>query len=187
MRLLWQKHVQEEDWGFILVDACNAFNEENCTSILWVVCHKWPSGARFEFNCYCHWATLVIRAGGGTNHFRYSKEGVTQGDPLAMLKYGLGIHPLIWDLRTIHPIVTQPCYGDDAEAGGTFMDIQLHLDDLMVRGPPWGYLPKLTKSILVVSPWNVPRAEDFSQGYGIQVVTRILCLGGFVGMKIAQY
>ena len=67
------------------------------------------------------------------------------------------------------------------------MDIQLHLDDLMVRGPPWGYLPKLTKSILVVSPWNVPRAEDFYQGYGIQVVTRILCLGRFVGMKIAQY
>ena len=27
VRLLWQKHAQEEDWGFLLIDAHNAFNE----------------------------------------------------------------------------------------------------------------------------------------------------------------
>ena len=31
MRLLWVQHSQEEDWGFLLIDARNAFNEENQT------------------------------------------------------------------------------------------------------------------------------------------------------------
>ena len=50
VRLLWQKHAHEEDWGFLLIDAQNAFNEENRTAMLWVVGHKWPSGDRFAFN-----------------------------------------------------------------------------------------------------------------------------------------
>ena len=27
MKLLWQQKFQEEDWGFLLVDARNSFNE----------------------------------------------------------------------------------------------------------------------------------------------------------------
>ena len=49
--LLWQKHTQEEDWGFLIIDA---LSEENHTAMLWVVRFEWPSGARFEFNCYHH-------------------------------------------------------------------------------------------------------------------------------------
>ena len=95
VRLLRKQYAQEEDWGFLLVDAQNAFNEENCTSILWAVRHEWPSGVRFSFNCYRHWATLVIRAGDGMGHFLFSKEGATQGYPLAMVVYRLGILSLI--------------------------------------------------------------------------------------------
>ena len=71
---------------FLLIDARNAFNEENHTAMLWAVRHEWPSGAQFNFNCYCHWATLVVRdIGDGSGHFLHSKEGVTQGDPLSMI------------------------------------------------------------------------------------------------------
>ena len=96
MRVLWDEHMKEEDWGFLLIDARNAFNEENRTAMLWAVQHECPSGAKFTFNCYRHWATLVVwYTGDRSGHFLHSKEGVTQGDPLAMIAYGIGFLPLI--------------------------------------------------------------------------------------------
>ena len=62
VRSLWQQHAQEEDWGFLLIDTRNTFNEENHKAMLWEVRHEWTRGARFAFNCYHHWATIVIRA-----------------------------------------------------------------------------------------------------------------------------
>ena len=139
--------------------------------MLGAVTFEWPSDTRFSFNCYRHWATLVIRAGDGTGHFLFSKEGMTQGDPLAMVAYGLGILPLICELQQAHPSVTHPWYTDAAGEGGTFEGIHLHLDNMVVRGPPRGYFPEPTKSIFVVSLRNVLRAEAFFQGYRLQIVT----------------
>jgi hypothetical protein len=70
---LWRQHKEEEEWGFLLVDAANAFNELNRTAMLWTIRHEWPSGARFAFNSYRHWATLVIRGKGGTVVLTFSK------------------------------------------------------------------------------------------------------------------
>ena len=50
MRVLWERHSHEEDFGFLLFDAQNVFNEENWTTMLWAVRHEWPSGAYFTFN-----------------------------------------------------------------------------------------------------------------------------------------
>ena len=49
-RLQWTQHSQEKEWGFLLIDARNAFNEENWTAMLWAVRHEWPGGAQFTFN-----------------------------------------------------------------------------------------------------------------------------------------
>ena len=69
-RLQWAQHSEEEDWGFFLIDTRNAFNEENWTAILWAVRYEWPSGARFTYNCYRHWATLVVKnTEDGSGHF----------------------------------------------------------------------------------------------------------------------
>ena len=46
MRVLFEEHREEENWGFLLIDARNAFNEENRTAKLWAVRHEWPSGAQ---------------------------------------------------------------------------------------------------------------------------------------------
>ena len=119
MRLLWIHHSQEEYWGFLLIHARNAFNEENRTAMLWAVQHEWPRGAQFTVNCYSHWANLVVcNTKGGLGHLLNSKEDVTQGDPLAMIAYGIGVLPLIRELRYAQPRVTQPWYTDDAGAGG---------------------------------------------------------------------
>ena len=79
MRLLWAQHSQEEDWGFLLIDVWNAFNEENRTAILWAFCQEWTSGAQFTFKCYRFWATLVVRnTEDRLGQILHSKEGVTQ-------------------------------------------------------------------------------------------------------------
>ena len=52
MRVLWEEHKKEEDLGFLIIDARNAFNEDNRTAMLWSVRHKWPSGVQFTFNYY---------------------------------------------------------------------------------------------------------------------------------------
>ena len=96
--------------------------------MLWDVRHEWPIGAQFTFNCYRHWATLVVRdSGDGSGHFLHIKEGVTQGDPLAMIAYGIGVPPLIRELQDAHTCVTQPWYADDAGGGGgAFQQVQAH-------------------------------------------------------------
>ena len=43
MRLLWQHKSQEKYWGFLLIEAHNAFNEENQTAIMWEFRHEWTS------------------------------------------------------------------------------------------------------------------------------------------------
>ena len=53
-----------EPSGRTLVDACNDFNELSRLGMLWTVRHRWPAGARFAFNCYKHWAQLLLRQPG---------------------------------------------------------------------------------------------------------------------------
>ena len=73
---------------------------------------------------------MVRYIGDGSGHFFHSKEGVTQGDPLSMIAYGIGVLPLIQELRESHPRVTQPCYADYTGAGRKFQQIQEHFRDL---------------------------------------------------------
>eukprot|EP00957_Ditylum_brightwellii_P128989 9840228-Ditylum_brightwellii.AAC.1 len=80
--------------GTTLVDARNGFNELSCYAMLWTVQHLWPAGAQFVFNCYRHWALLIIHRPGSPPIIIHNKEGVTQGDPLAMIMYGITLVPL---------------------------------------------------------------------------------------------
>ena len=97
-----------------------------------------------------------------------------------MIEYGIGVLPLIWELRDAHPRVTQPWYADYARERGTFQQVQAHFLDLQAQGPARGYYPEMTKSILVVAPGNVARAEEHLRGLGIRVVTGHRYLGGFI-------
>ena len=74
-------------------------------------------------------------------------------------------------------------YADDAGTEGTFEVIRHYLDDFMMQGNPHGYFPEPTKSVLVISPRNVLKAEVFFRGYRLQIVTWGRYLGGFVGSK----
>ena len=66
---------------------------------------------------------MVIREGDWIGRCLHSKEEGTQGYLLTMIVYGLGILPLIRDLREDHPKVTQSWCADDTGAGHTFAGI----------------------------------------------------------------
>ena len=62
-----------------------------------------------------------------------STEGTTQGDPMGMPMYALGILPLICNLDT-HS-VHQIWYADDTCASGSLHNLRRWWDDLLPLGP----------------------------------------------------
>ena len=181
VRALWDEHEEDDDWGFLLVDARNAFNEGNRYCLLWTVRHRWTAGARFAFNCYRHWSLLLVRGTEDAASFLHSQEGVTQGCVLAMLIYGIGMLPLTQLLQRELPACIQPWFADDAGAGGKFSNILQYFKRLQDEGPARGYFPEPTKSILVVQPRNVERAKATFAPLGFTIVTGARYLGGHVG------
>jgi hypothetical protein len=179
---MWDQHSEEENWGFLLVDARNAFDEVNRTAVLWVVQHEWPSGCRFVFNSYRHWTTLIIRSSQGADFtiFLLSRKGVTPGCLLAMVAFGLAVVPLIRQLkREVHQ-VHQAWFADDAAAAADFTSIKSFMERLIKLGPAYGYFPEASKIILVVSEANKAAAEVYFRDMKFKVITGSRYLGGFI-------
>ena len=109
---------ETEPSGTTLVDARNGFNELSSFTMLWTVQHHWPAGARFAFNCYKHWAQLLIRHPGEPPVTILSREGVTQGEPLSMVLCGITLVPLAEELRAADPELLSPFYAYDAAFDG---------------------------------------------------------------------
>ena len=77
-----------------------------------------------------------------------STEGTTQGDPLSMAMYGIGIIPLIELLQK--PNVTQKLYADDGSAAGDLKSLRAILDNLDMHEKAFGYNVKPSKCQLIV-------------------------------------
>ena len=103
--------------------------------MLWTVRHLWSSIACLVFNFYRHCLSLVLRNGNGTAIFIHSREGVAQGEPLAMITYGIGIFPLIKNLKRELYDVTQTWYADDARELGTLSRIETNFNLITLQGP----------------------------------------------------
>jgi hypothetical protein len=113
----------------------------------------------------------VNRSAKGTGLFLHSKEGVTQGDPISMVAYGILLLPLIRTLKSEIPEVNQPWYADDAGAGGTSKGIRRYFEALQEKGPCRGYFPEPSKSILILQEHNKEAAEESFKDFGFTVVT----------------
>jgi len=81
-----------------------------------------------------------------------SEEGVTQGNPLAMILYGLALIPLVEQLQKAFPDVILPFYADDAGMSGQVSCIAAAMKLLDVLGPAQGYYPEASKIIFVAKP-----------------------------------
>ena len=100
----------------LLVDASNAFNSLNRKNALRNILHLCPTLSTILINSYRSDTPLFI-----DGEALMSSEGTTQGDPLAMAMYVIGILPLI---RTLHSeTITQAWFADDAGVSGKLIDL----------------------------------------------------------------
>ena len=87
VQAIWDTNLSTEYWGFLIVDAKNAFNKSNQTGILWSVCRLWKSGYSFIFKCYRHWSSLILRNSNWLASFLRSMVVVTRGGICGCLRY----------------------------------------------------------------------------------------------------
>ena len=102
---------------------------------------------------------------------------MTQGDPLVMIAYGIGILPLIKNIKGEIPDVTQPWYADDVGDLGTFARLETYFDSLTRHGLGRGYHPDPTNSVLIVRPYNLEAGRAFGARHGFRVYTGARYLG----------
>ena len=176
----------EEPTGVLQVDARNGFNELGRKAMLWTVRHRWANGSRFAMNCYRHASMLILRRQGGSCELLLSREGVTQGDPLSMVLYGLALTPLSEQLRLAVPTVAQPWYADDAAMEGPVRGIATAMRLLQQQGPARGYYPEPAKSIFVGHAGTLDRAKHLLMEFDFQYSSGSRYVGGFVGDAKSQ-
>jgi hypothetical protein len=116
----------------------------------------------------------------GSSVVLLSKEGVTQGDPLAMLVYALCILPLIRKLKRPEKW-KQNWYADDSACLAQLINLREWLNILMLEGPKYGYFPEPQKSYLVVHSDYLKHAQEFFKDFNINIVTGRKFLGGYIG------
>ena len=150
---MWQVFETPEVEATIIVDASNAFNTLNRQNALRNIQRLCPSLATVLINTYCEDVQLHI-----DGETLLSQEGTTQGDPLAMAMYAIGILPLIHRLK--EESVKQVWYADDATAGAQLTHLRAWWDHMVEIGPDYGYHPNAAKTWVIVemsgflAPWH---------------------------------
>ena len=124
-----QLYLEYDTEALLLVDAENAFNSLNRETALRNILHLCPSIGHVVFNTYHDNVSLFI--GGETI---YSLEGTTQGDPLAMAMYALGVTPLIQQMGHINS-TRQIWYVDDSTTCGSVEGLLSWWNALIDIGP----------------------------------------------------
>ena len=185
-----QAYEDEAVEAVLLVDAKNAFNCLNREAALRNIQHLCPSLATILINTYRKPSYLYMD--GST---LLSQEGTTQGDPLAMSMYAIGIIPLI---QKVSCGVKQVWYADDATAAGQLKPIQQWWDNLQGLGPDFGYFVNSSKTTLIVKEHHLAEAMKVFENTNISITTEGkqhlgAALGteaftnGFVNRKVQQW
>ena len=172
-----QKLFENDDCeAVLLVDADNAFNRLNRSVALWNIQFICPYLAAYATNCYQTSARLFICGGAEIQ----SEEGTTQGDPLAMPFYALSLVPLI---KELHGLTHHIWYADDAQATGKIESLRHWWNKIIQRGQGYGYFANASKTILVVKPNHIEKAQMIFQDTGVKLTEGARDLGAAVGTQ----
>ena len=145
--------------------------------MMWTVRHCWPEGESFAFNSYSHWAQLLLRQPGDLPVTILIQEGVTQGNPLSMVLYGITLVPLAKELRAAESGLLSMLYADNATFDGSARQSAQLLNLLMERGPDRGYLPEPDKSLFVL---DTPGKEEAAKREFTNGGVRTYLFGGSI-------
>ena len=168
---------KEDGCGMLLMDASNAFNSLNRGTALWNARILWPRYSRFLFNIYRGFASLFVA---GADEVIYSREGATQGDPLAMIFYDVSLLSLIQKLKDPNNVL-QCWYAGDSAAIAKLNKLEIWLKNLIEEGPAFVYFPDPSKSFLVVDEQYAEEAHHIFDKNSITIVEGKRFLGGFIG------
>ena len=171
---------EEETDGVLLIDATNAFNTLNRNALLHNIRYLCPSLSTYVRNVYGCPARLFVSGGSEI----VSSEGTTQGCPVAMNSYGIGILPLLTAIKPENEPekMKHVAYADDLGGGSRLKRLREWWDRCVEHGPAFGYYPKASKSWLIVKEDQLEGAKELFRGTGVQVTTEgRKYLGGFVG------
>ena len=134
--------------GILQIDASNAFNSINRRVLLHNINYICPEIAIFVNNCYGKPVRLFVTGGIEIE----SSEGTTQGDPIAMPVYAVGLLPLIACLISDADVdpVKHEAFADDLAGGGSIIRLKSWWTSVKTNGKFVGYYVEPTKSWLTV-------------------------------------
>ena len=171
----------DDSEGLLLVDAANAFNALDRPAALWNCRVLWPRCSLFLFNSYRGYAVILLKGLYSRKLFIIlSQEGTTQGRPLAMLMYSIGVYPLISLLKDPKHY-KRNWYADDSAIAGSLLCIREWLLQLLRLGPTYGYFAEPSKSIIVVKEEHFQEAQDVFADLQVEVVLVGRFLGSCIG------
>ena len=167
-----QIFAQPDCEAVMLVDATNAFNSINRKATIHNTKIKCPSLAQYLENTYSEPVNLhVVTNTNRQEDTIKSREGTTQGDPVAMAMYALGLSALQSEIRFEITDIKQVAYADDLTGAGKIEKLKEWWDKIVALGPQVGYHPNARKSFLIVKPEHYEHAVQTFNGTDV-IVTK---------------
>ena len=138
---MWEVFDDPDTDCLLLVDASNAFHRLSRHATLWNCRVLWPRCSRYLFNSYRGYPVVIFCGADRSTHVILSREGTTQGCPLAMFMYAAGVMPLVTKLKdpSCH---RQNWFADDSSCGGRLQRVYEWFVNLQALGPAYGYFPE---------------------------------------------
>ena len=153
--------------ALIMVDAENAFNTLNREAMIHNISRLCPSISKFVENTYNTPPRLVLTE---TQEIE-SSEGTTQGDPIAMAIYALGLSVLQKQVHHEKTKIKQVAFADDMTGAGELEKLKIWWDLINEHGPKIGYYPNAKKSCLIVKPQFVDDARRIFANTQVKIST----------------
>lgn len=151
-----QLFEDDSNHGIIQIDARNAFNTLNRNLLLHNIRIICPEAANYVINCYSGPARLFVTGGKELK----SNEGTTQGDPISMGMYAIGLMPLLTTLAYTDRQIHQIAFADDVTAVGTISQLKQWWNNIICYGPLLGYHVNESKSWLIVKGHYLQEAQE---------------------------